>query len=107
MLSLVISGCNGHMGRVVESICAADPDIQIAAGFDLLGSGEREFPVFSSPAQFTGQDRGKIDPQAAQAMVTPREVDRMIGHAAKFISLAVNKALYPQLSLEEISFLCA
>ena len=58
-------------------------------------------------AQFTGQDRGKIDPQAAQAMVTPREVDRMIGHAAKFISLAVNKALYPQLSLEEISFLCA
>ena len=58
-------------------------------------------------AQFTGQDRGKIDPEAARAMVTPREVDRMIGHAAKFISLAVNKALYPQLSLEEISFLCA
>ena len=40
-------------------------------------------------------------------MVTPREIDRMIGHAAKFISLAINKALYPQLSLEEISFLCA
>ena len=58
-------------------------------------------------AQFTGQDRSQIDPEAACAMVTPREVDRMIGHAAKFISLAVNKALYPQLSLEEISFLCA
>lgn len=40
------------------------------------------------------------------AVVTPREVDRMIGHSAKFISLAVNKALYPDLSLEEIAFLC-
>ena len=61
MLSLVISGCNGHMGRVVESICAADPEIQIAAGFDLLGSGEREFPVFSSPAQFSAGADAAID----------------------------------------------
>ena len=44
---------------------------------------------------------------ASCAIVTPREVDRMVGHAAKFISLAVNKSLYPQLSLEEISFLSA
>lgn len=44
---------------------------------------------------------------ASYAIVTPREVDRMVGHAAKFISLAVNKSLYPQLSLEEISFLSA
>lgn len=44
---------------------------------------------------------------AACAMVTPREIDRIIGHSAKFISLAINKALYPQLSLEEISFLCS
>ena len=61
MLSLVISGCNGHMGRVVESICSADPEIQIAAGFDLLGSGEREFPVFSSPAQFSAGADAAID----------------------------------------------
>lgn len=44
---------------------------------------------------------------ASCAIVTPREVDRMVEHAAKFISLAVNKSLYPQLSLEEISFLSA
>ena len=30
--------------------------------------------------------RSKISPEAAGAVVTPREVDRMIGHAAKFIS---------------------
>ena len=107
MLKIIISGCNGHMGRVVAALCAADSQVEVVAGLDVMGSTDREFPVYTSPAQFTGQDRGKIDPEAALAMVTPREVDRMIGHAAKFISLAVNKALYPQLSLEEISFLCA
>lgn len=58
-------------------------------------------------AAFSDLPRSKISPEAAGAVVTPREVDRMIGHAAKFISLAVNKSLYPELSLEEISFLCA
>ena len=58
-------------------------------------------------AQVTGKEDAPLDSNAARAMVTPREIDRMIGHAAKFISLAINKALYPQLSLEEISFLCA
>ena len=58
-------------------------------------------------AAFSDLPPSKITPEAAGAVVTPREVDRMIGHAAKFISLAVNKSLYPELSLEEISFLCA
>ena len=51
MLKIIISGCSGHMGRVVESICAADPAVQVAAGFDVLGSSDREFPVYSSPSQ--------------------------------------------------------
>lgn len=58
-------------------------------------------------SEFSQLPKNKIDSSAACAMVTPREIDRMIGHAAKFISLAVNKSLYPELSLEEISFLCA
>lgn len=58
-------------------------------------------------AEFSQKPKEEIDPSARCAMLTPREVDRMIGHSAKFISLAINKALYPELSLEEISFLCA
>ena len=61
MTKLLISGCNGHMGRVVADICAEDPDVEVAAGFDLLGAGDRPFPVFSSPAQFTGQADALID----------------------------------------------
>ena len=61
MQKIIISGCSGHMGRVVESICAADPAVQVAAGFDVLGSSDREFPVYSSPSQFTGEADAVID----------------------------------------------
>ena len=61
MLRLILSGCNGRMGRAVEHLCASQPDLEIAAGFDLLGTGDRDFPVFSSPAEFQGQADAVID----------------------------------------------
>ena len=61
MRKIIISGCNGHLGRVVESICAADPEVEVVAGFDVLGANDREFPVYSSPAQFTGKADAVID----------------------------------------------
>ena len=60
MHKIIISGCNGHMGRVVEALCSADPDVEVVAGFDILGS-ERPFPVYSSPALFTGEADAVID----------------------------------------------
>ena len=53
MLELILSGCNGRMGRVLEALCADQPDLHIAAGFDILGDSRRDFPVFSSPAECT------------------------------------------------------
>ena len=35
--------------------------VQVAAGFDVLGSADREFPVYSAPAQFTGEADAVID----------------------------------------------
>ena len=61
MTKVLISGCNGHMGKVVADICAEDPDIEVVGGFDLLGTSDRPFPVFSSPAQFDGQADALID----------------------------------------------
>jgi 4-hydroxy-tetrahydrodipicolinate reductase len=61
MQKIIISGCNGHMGRVVEALCAADPSVEVVAGFDVMGTTERDFPVYSSPAQFTGQADAVID----------------------------------------------
>lgn len=61
MVRLIISGCNGRMGRVVETICSADPEFEIAAGIDLLGAGDRDFPVCSSPAEFQGEADVVVD----------------------------------------------
>ncbi len=44
MINVIISGCNGRMGHVVEEICNTDPDINVVAGFDVLGSSDRDFP---------------------------------------------------------------
>ena len=61
MQKIIISGCNGHMGRVVESLCQADPQVEIAAGFDVMGTADHDYPVYSSPAQFTGRADAVID----------------------------------------------
>ena len=61
MLKIIISGCNGHMGRVVASLCAADPQVEGVAGFDVMGSTDRELAVCSSPAQFQGKADAVID----------------------------------------------
>lgn len=57
---IIISGCNGRMGRVVESICSADPEITVVAGFDVTQES-RAFPVYISPANFTGEADCVID----------------------------------------------
>ena len=38
------------MGRVVADICNNDPDVETAAGIDLLAQPMEGFPVFSTPA---------------------------------------------------------
>lgn len=61
MHKIIISGCNGHMGRVVEVLCNADPDVEVVAGFDIMASSDRAFPVYSSPSLFQGEADAVID----------------------------------------------
>ena len=73
MLKIIISGCNGHMGRVVEDLCSADPQVEVAAGFDILGSSDRSFPIYTSPVQFPGKANAVIDfssPAALDGLLT-------------------------------------
>ena len=53
MRKIILSGCNGHMGRTVAGLCALDPELEVAAGIDVLGQPGEGFPVFSSPAACT------------------------------------------------------
>jgi len=65
---IIISGCNGHMGRVVEALCQSDPELEIAAGFDILGGTDRPYPVFTSPVLFEGQADAVIDFSSPSAL---------------------------------------
>ena len=68
MLKILISGCNGHVGRVVTDLCREAEDVEIAAGFDLLGREPEDFPVYSSPAAFKGKAHVLIDFSAPAAL---------------------------------------
>lgn len=73
MLKIIVSGCNGHMGRVVANLCQGDSYISVVAGFDVLGTSDRPFPVYSSPDQFYGQADVVIDfssPAALDGLLT-------------------------------------
>ena len=61
MRKIIISGCCGHMGRVVANICNDDPEVEIAAGIDLLAQPMEGFPVFSTPAACTVEADAVID----------------------------------------------
>ena len=43
----------------------------------------------------------KVSPRGAQMMVTPREIDLIIDRGARVMSMGINRALNPSLSVEE------
>ena len=48
MLRVILSGCNGHMGRYVTDGAAGRDDIEIIAGVDLNTETPNKYPVYSS-----------------------------------------------------------
>lgn len=67
MYQFIISGCCGHMGAVVEDICKADGEISIAAGFDVVQM-PKDYPIFVSPANYTGEVDAVIDFSSPKAL---------------------------------------
>lgn len=76
MLKMIISGCNGKMGQVVEAICKADSQVQVVAGFD-VNQAPREYPVYVSPANFTGEADAIID------FSSPKALDGLLAFATE------------------------
>lgn len=61
MQKIVISGCNGFMGRTVARIAASDADIEVVAGFDVNAVKLNSYPVYADPMEFGGQADVVID----------------------------------------------
>ncbi len=84
------------MGQVVESICVADPDITIVAGFDVTAV-ERDYPVFTSPADFTGEADAVID------FSNPAALDNLLAFCTeKKIPLVLATTGFSDVQLEQI-----
>ncbi len=61
---------------------------------DLLPGGEDRDDV-----------RARFAPEGVAMMITPREIDSLLARACRVLSQAVNKALQPSLTLEELDYL--
>lgn len=70
MQKIIISGCNGHMGRVVAEICAGDSDVEVVAGFDILGQSNGSFPVYANPSLCDVEANAVIDFSSPAALTS-------------------------------------
>lgn len=86
--------CTKTLGIPVISLGVPTVVDATTLAYDLLEDGKIQ------------KERTLFHPSGEQMMITPREIDLLIGHGAKFVSLAINKALQPELSLEDITYLC-
>ena len=58
--------------------------------------------ISESNGQDTPEFQDSVEPHSAQMMITPKEVDIMIERASKFLAMAINCALQPTLSANEL-----
>jgi len=55
MIKLILSGCNGYMGRVVTTLTDSDPAVLIVAGIDINTQQQNSYPVYSAADDITEQ----------------------------------------------------
>jgi 4-hydroxy-tetrahydrodipicolinate reductase len=55
MIKIVLNGCNGKMGRAIAGLVKNEADAVIIAGFDINGEQNSDFPVYTSPDDFSGE----------------------------------------------------
>lgn len=48
MTNIIISGCNGKMGKVIESIISARDNATVVAGIDFFDQPNNKFPVYKT-----------------------------------------------------------
>ncbi|NLL39085.1 MAG: 4-hydroxy-tetrahydrodipicolinate reductase [Clostridiales bacterium] len=69
MCRIIISGCNGYMGRAVSSLCSEDEGIKVVAGFDINLQRLFDYPVYQSPEEYIGEADVLIDFSHPDALV--------------------------------------
>ena len=72
MVRLIVSGCNGKMGRMISACVANRCDCEIVAGFDINTESVNGYPVYANPKNCDIQADAIIDfshPSALQGVL--------------------------------------
>ena len=72
MTDILLSGCNGKMGRVVAECVSKRTDCRIAAGIDINTDANAGFPIFAKLSEFSGNVDVIIDfshPSALESLI--------------------------------------
>ncbi len=72
MTKIILSGCNGKMGRVITRLVSQDKDCEIVCGLDINTSVANEYPVVASLENFNGKADVIID------FSNPENTDKLI-----------------------------
>lgn len=80
MINIILNGCNGKMGRVLASLIEAQPNCQVACGFDITPATDAAFPVYTAPSDYNGPADVLIDFSNPKALdnLLPYVVERKI-----------------------------
>lgn len=61
MTKILLSGCNGRMGKAISEMCQKNPETTIVAGLDLCTECRFEYPVYESVTEISEEIDVVID----------------------------------------------
>lgn len=97
MLQIILSGCNGKMGRVITNIINNREDASIIAGVDLDVSTNGPFPVFKSFSDI------KYDADVIIDFSSPKALDNVLDYAvSNNIAVVIATTGYSDEQIEKI-----
>lgn len=73
MINVIIQGCNGRMGRVIEELISEYRGMEVVAGIDVTEAKGKAYPVYTSLAEVKEDADVVIDfssPKATPALLT-------------------------------------
>ena len=73
MVRIILSGCNGRMGKVISAMAAEDPELEISAGIDVMDDNSNPFPVYAGFDTCTADGDVIVDfssPKAFEGMMS-------------------------------------
>ena len=68
MLKIMLTGCCGHMGKVLTDLIAETPDMEAVAGIDILEDPSLPYPVYTSIAECAEEADVVVDFSTAAAI---------------------------------------